>query len=348
MRLKRLKKPKISVLIPAHNEEKSIRKCIISALEQTRPPDEIIVINDGSTDLTSKIIDEFSFPVIVVEISQATGNKSFAQETGMIFVNGDIVIMTDADTIFDKKFIENVLPKFADKEVVAVSGYVKSMKHNWLTACREIEYAIGQQIHKLAQTYLGYFMVIPGCAAAFRTEAFNKFISFDHDTVAEDLDFTYKLNEQGFKIKYSKGALVYTQDPADLKSYINQMKRWYGGNWQNLFKHMKVLSKPIFAFEFSLLFIESVLFPLVIFCLLLINIFYLLKALAVVLFMASVVSGFASIVDKRNLIKYTFHYFFIIFVNSIIFLWEFFKEIILKKRELNWFQPKRREIYDAQ
>lgn len=342
-----LEKPTVTVLIPAHNEEKSVRDCIASALDQTVPPDEIVVVNDGSTDKTAEVVEEFGLPVVVLELEleRATGNKSYAQEKGMVFANGDIVIMTDADTVLDRHFIERILPKFENEEVAAVSGYVKSLKHNWLTACREIEYAIGQQVHKLAQNYMGYVMVIPGCAAAFRAETFKECISFDHDTVAEDLDFTYKLHEQGFKIDFCRHAYVYTQDPADVRSYIYQMKRWYKGNWQNLLKHNYYMKSPMAALELSLAFTEALLFPLLLLSLLLVNLIYFFKVLLVVMMSIVIISAYAAIVDKRkDLLLYPFHYLLVLLINSIVFLSEFIKEIILRKRDLYWFQPSRRQI----
>lgn len=64
---------KISILLPAHNEEKSIRACIDSCLNQTRKPDQILVINDGSTDGTSKILRTYGKKVDVININPASG-----------------------------------------------------------------------------------------------------------------------------------------------------------------------------------------------------------------------------------------------------------------------------------
>lgn len=74
---------KISLLIPSYNEEKSLEKSIKSALSQTRALDEIIVINDGSTDSTEAILKKLSlaYPILnVVNLEKNTGNKSKAQQ----------------------------------------------------------------------------------------------------------------------------------------------------------------------------------------------------------------------------------------------------------------------------
>ena len=63
-KLMREKKPSISILVPCYNEEKTIRKCVLSWLNQTHPADEIIVVNDCSTDGTLKILEEFDADVL--------------------------------------------------------------------------------------------------------------------------------------------------------------------------------------------------------------------------------------------------------------------------------------------
>ena len=124
----------ISVLIPCYNEEKTIRACLESVLLQTRPADQIVVVNDGSTDGTAAILDEYRTRAIVVRTPLNTGNKSYAQEYGLQFVSGDIFVTTDADTLLSPDFLERIEKDFENPRVEAVAGYVRSMKNNWLTA----------------------------------------------------------------------------------------------------------------------------------------------------------------------------------------------------------------------
>ncbi len=337
---------KISILIPCFNEEKSIRKCIESCLNQTKKPYEIVVVDDGSTDRTPEILKSFEDKITVVRIPKNTGNKSYAQEFGLKFIHGDVFITTDADTILDKNFVKRIFLDFKDRKVAAVAGYVRSLKYNWLTTCRELDYIIGQDIHKLAQSYINALFVIPGCAGAFRTEVFKKYIGFDHDTVTEDLDFTYKLHENQFKIIYDKKAIAYTQDPQNLKSYINQMKRWYRGGWQNLIKHLKSISKKeVNVFELSLIYIEGLMFSALLFLIPLLNINFFRHY---IFFYFAVLFGcavYGALTRKRLDLLFCFpFYFLIVFLNAWIFWEEFIKEIIFKNGDLAWFKPERARI----
>ena len=163
---------RISILIPCHNEEKSIAKCVDSCLRQTRKADQILVVNDGSTDTSAQILSSYGDRIEVITIPIATGNKSRAQEKGLQYVTGDVFVATDGDTVLSRNFLNSIEKDFSDSSVVAVGGYVKSLKYNWLTACRALDYAVGQNIDKLAQDYVNYMLVIPGAAGAFRTDIF--------------------------------------------------------------------------------------------------------------------------------------------------------------------------------
>ena len=192
---------KISILIPCHNEEKSIADCVLSCLNQTRPADEIIVVNDGSTDKSGEILRSFGNKIVLVTVPKATGNKSHAQEIGLSYVTGDIFIATDGDTVLDQNFVKYVEEDYRENpELTAVGGYVRSLRHNWITACRAFEYSVGQNLHKLAQHHLGFLFVIPGAAGVFKVADFKKNITFEHDTLTEDLDFTYRLHKLDLKL----------------------------------------------------------------------------------------------------------------------------------------------------
>jgi cellulose synthase/poly-beta-1,6-N-acetylglucosamine synthase-like glycosyltransferase len=336
---------KISILIPAHNEEKSIRICIDSCLNQSRIPDEIVVVNDGSTDKTAEILASFGEKIKVISGPEATGNKSFAQEIGLSYVSGEVLICTDADTVLDKKFVELIEKDFIDPELAAVAGYVRSLKYNWLTACRALDYVIGQNIYKLAQSYINFIFVIPGAAGAYRTEIFKKYVTFDHDTVTEDLDFTYKFNKKELRIKYDREAIVYTQDPPSIKSYINQMRRWYGGGWQNLIKHFRIIKGPAKALELSLMYIEGLVFSLMCFLIPLVNIRFELYFISFYFLVIQALAIYAAIKEKRvSLLYVSLPYLLLVFINAWIFLEQFFNEVIFKKKNLIWLRPDRFKI----
>ncbi len=333
-------------MIPCYNEEATIRRCVDSCLDQSHPPGQIIFVNDSSTDRTLEYLESYGDKITVVTTPKNIGNKSSAQEYGLQFVTSEVVITTDGDTILDREFVAEIANSFRDQRVAAVSGYVRSLKYNWLTRCRSLEYVIGQDIHKLAQSKLGFMFVISGAAGAFRVETFRRFLHFDHDTITEDLDFTYKLHQRRLKIAYNRQAIVYTQDPADLKSYINQMRRWLGGGWQNLRKHHVQIIRPRQALELSFIYIEGLLTSAALLLIpfinlrlaLIINIFFLF----LLIFLCSIYAAFKE--RRPDLLWAPIGCMFLIYVNAYIFWEQFIKEIILGRKNLTWFKPERIKI----
>jgi cellulose synthase/poly-beta-1,6-N-acetylglucosamine synthase-like glycosyltransferase len=336
---------KISILIPCYNEALTIEKCVNSCLNQKRRPDEIVVVNDSSTDDTAKILKKFGKEIKVVKTPRNTGNKSHAQEYGLKFITGDIFITTDGDTILQEDFISIIKKDMTDESISAVAGYVKSLKYNWLTACRALDYIISGNIDKLAQHYMNFIFVIPGAAGAFRTKVFREKIFFTHDTITEDLDFTYRLHKLGYKIGYNRKAVCYTQDPTTLHAYINQMRRWFGGGWQNFLKHFSIPEKPGMALELSLMYVEGLSLSFLAFVMPLINLYMAINLFLMYCAVAFLFCVFGAIKDNRmDLLFILPFYIFLKYVNAYIFIEQFFKEIIFRKKNLSWFKPERVNI----
>lgn len=336
----------ISVLVPCFNEEQTIAACVRGILAQTRMPDEIIIINDGSTDKSRAVLETFGAVIKIVDTPKNTGAKSYAQEYGMRFVTGDVVVMTDADTFFATDFIARVESHFANPEVGAVAGYVKSSSGNWLTACRELDYIFGQDVHKRAQGHLNAIIVIPGCAAAFRTDAFRRVVTFDHDTITEDLDITYKFHAASLRIVYDMEAVVYTQDPDTLSSYIKQMRRWVSGGWQNLAKHWKtVLQRPGHALEITLTYGEGMVFGAVVFLMPLLSVRFTLIFLSMYWVVPAAIATYGSLRRRRfDLLMYAPAFPFILLLNTYIFLEQFILVMLFGKVPTFWFKPERRTV----
>src|SRR3972149_3291079 len=121
------KKLKISVIIPAWNESVGILGCIRSLLETTYKNLEIVIINDGSTDTTDKVIKEFmktEFPkykskVIMKYFKKSNGGKGSALNVGIKNSSGDLIVTMDADTIFLKSAILEVAKYFVNSDLDA-------------------------------------------------------------------------------------------------------------------------------------------------------------------------------------------------------------------------------------
>ncbi len=109
---------KISVVIPAYNEEKQISKCLQSLMEQEVKPDEIIVVDNNSTDKTAKIAKAFFVRVV----HEAEQGMIPARNRGFNEAQGDIIARTDSDTILPKDWIKKIKSDFEKNDVGGVTG----------------------------------------------------------------------------------------------------------------------------------------------------------------------------------------------------------------------------------
>lgn len=123
----------VSIIIPCYNSEKYIEKCINSALNQTYPNIEVIVINDGSTDSSLNIITQFINKVGVKIISQPNKGAAAARNTGLKHATGDFIQFLDSDDVLDPFKIETQINHYKNNFNQAILVFGK-----WTTLGKDI------------------------------------------------------------------------------------------------------------------------------------------------------------------------------------------------------------------
>ena len=168
------KTPKISVVIPAYNEVKKIRRCLTALQKQSiRDPYEIIVVDNGSSDDTAPVARKFGVTVL----EEKTRGVACARQRGFQAARGDIIASTDADTIVPPDWLQTIQNAMADPKRVGVMGtflfYDRGKIWNGLTkiitpAIRFIDWIVGHgQNHFIGMNF------------AVRKEAFRKSAGFN-------------------------------------------------------------------------------------------------------------------------------------------------------------------------
>jgi cellulose synthase/poly-beta-1,6-N-acetylglucosamine synthase-like glycosyltransferase len=239
--------PKVTIIVPAHNEEKVIARTVESLLEADYPYKEIIIVDDGSTDRTYEEASKFNGRVTILR--KENGGKHSALNHGVKFATGEILMVVDADTIIGRASLQEMAKKFSDENVVAVAGNIKVVNRNsWLTRCQALEYIISIQTFRRALDAFGTVTVVPGALGAFRKRVLEETGFYDKDTLTEDFDVTVKALKTGFVVQGSSTALAYTQSPQTFRDLYRQRMRWYRGNFQTLWKHSDALTNPRYGF----------------------------------------------------------------------------------------------------
>ena len=240
--------PSISILIPAYNEEKVLRKAIETTLEANYPRKEIMVIDDGSTDRTYQIAQEYCDRGVKV-IHRPNGGKAVAINHGLKFAQGEIIIIVDADSLVGKNTLIRLVQPLQDPDIAAVAGNIKVLNRmNWLTKCQALEYIASINVYRRALDVFGSVTVVPGALGAYRREILEGSGFYDKDTLVEDFDVTMKTLKTGKVVQASTSAIAYTEAPQTLGGLVKQRLRWYRGNFQALWKHRDAAFNPRYGF----------------------------------------------------------------------------------------------------
>ena len=247
--------PSVSIIVPAHNEEKVIEKCIEALLEIDYPKKEVIVVDDGSADRTYELATRYEQEGVKVFHRSNAGGKSVALNTGILFAKGEIIVTCDADSLIDRSAIRKIATRFEDPLVNAVAGNVKVLNRtNLLTRCQALEYIVDLNIYRRVFDVFGAVPVVPGPLAAFRKSALNEIGFYDRDTLTEDFDITVKILKTGKIVRALSEASVYTEAPASWKDFYGQRLRWSRGTFQTLLKHSDVFRNSRFGSVYNLTF----------------------------------------------------------------------------------------------
>ncbi|MDI6821741.1 MAG: glycosyltransferase [Actinomycetota bacterium] len=221
--------PRVSILVPAYNEEKVIGNCINWLLQTTYPNYEIIVVDDGSTDGTADEVLKFAHYQVKL-IRKPNGGKASALNEGIRNSDGEILVMMDADTKFEPNTVGELVRHFKDPKIGAVSGNIKVGNRNTiLTLWQSMEYIMSCNLDRRMMSILNCITVVPGPVGAFRREAIEEAGYFSSETLAEDTDMTMSIRKLGYKICYEDHAVAWTEAPNDLSGLWKQRYRWSYG-----------------------------------------------------------------------------------------------------------------------
>ena len=225
------KYPSVTIIIPAHKEEKGIAGTIESALAIDYPKDklEIIVVENGeSGDRTVEIANRYKNKGVKV-YSLKKGGKGYAMNYVIARVKNDVVISMDADSFAEPDVLYKMMGYFDNPKVMAVAPTIKS-KHQKTLAQRiqNVEYLLGGFARKVFQ-FIDSMYVTPGAFTAYRKKFFDKYGAYDEGHITEDLEIALRINSKGYKLANAMDASVYTITPKKFKELYWQRIRWFLG-----------------------------------------------------------------------------------------------------------------------
>lgn len=250
---KRPYKPKVSVIVPAWNEEDGIITTVESLLKSSYKRMEIIVVDNASRDNTAKnvmdliakhICSESHVPVkdriSVKYLYEGAQGKGNALNTGLDYATGAIVVSIDADCFIPVETIRNFVNHFEDPSVMAAVGNVRiGNTHSLLGVVQYLEFLFSFYFKK-AESLIDTIYIIGGAAGAFRRSIFKKIGQYSTTNITEDIELSVRIQTAGMRIAYASDAIVYTEGATTLDSLMKQRLRWKRGRFETFAEHRQL------------------------------------------------------------------------------------------------------------
>lgn len=245
--------PFVSIFIPAHNEENTIKATVESVADidyhyNGEPQYEIIVINDGSSDLTGEILHSIKNNIpqlkIITRLPPRSGKgKGFVLNDALTLSKGEIIGVFDADTQVKPNYLKTIIPYLHD-DIDGVQSRVKmfNKNENYLARMQHLEFAsFGNTL--IAKDNLGKTGFLGGNGQFVKKESIINCGRWDGFAVTEDLNLAVKIMIGGGKINYCGECAVYQEAILDWKSLFRQRTRWAIGNFETLFIYFPEILK---------------------------------------------------------------------------------------------------------
>ena len=257
-----LEYPTCAILIPAHNEEKVIGATVASMLKLNYPKNKlrIIVVNDGSTDGTKKIVEGYRKHDRRVELfnipaGEGGKGKSRALNLGVKHVSADIIAIFDADNTPEENSLRYLVAQLLlHKELGGVIGKFRTVNknHNLLTRFINVETLSFQSILQAGRWQMQNIATLPGTNFVMWGWLIRELGGWDEEALTEDSELSIRIYEAGYKIKYIPYAITYEQEPQEWKVWIKQRMRWVRGNnyvVSKFLKHIPAFKNKRLAFD---------------------------------------------------------------------------------------------------
>ncbi|MEI6221449.1 MAG: glycosyltransferase family 2 protein [bacterium] len=262
---KRFLLPFISIVIPAHNEEKGIQRCLNTLIKQKYPQEsyEIIIVDDGSRDKTATRVTRWKAlhnkkMTVHLETYVVNQGKAHALTLGIEKAKGKYIICLDADVVLAKDALLNSVLYFENNpEIDAATGNIEiAWNHDheliasiktkaiprFLAIGQFFEYTNAYALGRYFQSLNNSIFTLSGAFSMMRKEVFEQ-VTYPNDTLAEDMDITWQLHMLGKKIGYIHNALVYVDPIISLDELYSQRVRWRQGQLQVSGKYCKEIVK---------------------------------------------------------------------------------------------------------
>ncbi len=247
------KAPKVTIQLPMYNEMYVAERIIETAAEINYPRDKFqIQVLDDSTDETKDIIakkvEEIAaqgIDIVHIHRLDRTGYKAGALDSAMGQVTGEFIAIFDADFIPDKDFLLKTIPYFQNEKIGVVQTRWGHLNKNYslLTELQAFGLNGHFAIEQGGRNAKGHYINFNGTAGVWRRACIEDAGGWEHDTITEDLDLSYRAQMNGWEFKYLENVISPAELPITMSALKSQQHRWMKGGAEVFMKMWKRLVK---------------------------------------------------------------------------------------------------------
>lgn len=238
--------PTITIAVPCYNEQETIDKTVKSLLSLDYPKDKIkiFLVDDGSTDNTWSVIQEFKNNPSIVLLQKENGGKHTALNLALENTTSEFFGCLDSDSLVHPQALLRILKYFErDPKTMAVApSIIVYNPKNILQHTQKIEYDMAIYTKKMLG-FMGGIHVAPGPFSIFRKKVFDDLGLYHKAHNTEDQEIALRMQEHGYKIDHCPDAYVYTSTPDSVIKLYRQRLRWIYGFIKNLIDYKRLLFK---------------------------------------------------------------------------------------------------------
>nr|WP_320131271.1 glycosyltransferase [uncultured Holophaga sp.] len=243
--------PHVTVQLAVFNEMNVIERLMDYVVRMEWPKEKLeIQLLDDSTDETVKVAQavcdryrNLGYDIAYIHRTDRTGFKAGALNHGLKVAKGELVAMFDADFLPTRDFLKKAVPHFADDNIAFVQGCWDHLnrEYNILTQVQAVMLDGHFVFEHTARHRSNAFFNFSGTAGMWRVAAIADAGGWQHDTITEDADLSYRAQLKGWRGVYMKDLVVPAELPVDVNAFKSQQHRWAKGNAQVIRKMMKTL-----------------------------------------------------------------------------------------------------------
>ena len=245
--------PKVTIVVPAHNEDVVIAQTAKAILDMNYPHDrvELLLFADNCSDntyaecLSVQALPEYAGRNLTIIDRTGTGGKAGVLNDALEMARGEYICVYDADAMPEKNalyFLVKEVIKDPERHVASFGrNKTRNANQNFLTRCINQEIVVTQRVHHVGMWHLFKIGRIPGTNFIIQTDFVKSIGGWKNGALTEDTDISFKIMQSGKLIALAYNSEAFQQEPETLKSYYMQRKRWAKGNYEVVLSNFKHL-----------------------------------------------------------------------------------------------------------